>query len=113
MSIRPALLAALACAALAATAHAADKAGKKSLAPIPAAEAVTTHGPFEQGDCAVCHEKSDPAAPGKITKPADELCYDCHDEFKGKAPKKMKHPKSGSCVGCHNPHNSKNKSLRH
>ncbi len=86
-------------------------------APIPAAEAVSTHGPFEAGDCAVCHKDrkgGDMNRPGEILKAPDELCFDCHDEFKGSAAKKLKHPRSQTdCISCHNPHNARFKSLRY
>ncbi len=104
------LLASLLCAG---GAQAEEKAGKRELAPVPASEAVVTHGPYEQGDCGACHKSSDPKSPGPVLKAGNELCFDCHDEFKGKASKQMKHPAGGTCTGCHNPHSSKKKSLLH
>jgi predicted CXXCH cytochrome family protein len=94
-----------------ASAGAAFAAGKpRSLAPLAASEAVSTHGPFEMGACEVCHEKgADARVPGRVVKASNELCFDCHDEFK-KAVKH--HPAVKSvCIDCHSPHNSKKKKL--
>ncbi len=86
------------------------------LAPVPKAEAVSTHGPFEMGACDTCHERSDPKNPGATIKVSVDLCLECHDEFGGTAPVKMEralHPVAkASCTACHNPHNSKKKKLR-
>jgi len=100
---------ALAAAALAATAAGGAERG---LAPIPAGEATSTHGPFEMGECAICHDARDKQAPGRLLKAGSALCYDCHEDFK--APVKN-HPKvdarSTQCTGCHSPHNSKKRKL--
>ncbi len=89
---------------------------ENKLAPIPKADAASTHGPFEQGACDTCHQRNDPANPGAAVKVSNDLCFECHDEFKGSAQVRMEsavHPKSSAvCVGCHNPHNSKKKKLR-
>jgi predicted CXXCH cytochrome family protein len=86
------------------------------LAPVPQAEATSTHGPFEMGACDTCHQRADPKSPGPAIKVSNDLCYDCHDEFRGSAPIKMEksvHPKNiAACTMCHNPHNSKKKKLR-
>jgi predicted CXXCH cytochrome family protein len=86
------------------------------LAPIPKAEAVSTHSPFETGACETCHQRHDPNDPGAAVKVSNDLCYDCHDEFRGKSPVKMDksvHPSTvAACTTCHNPHNSKKKKLR-
>ncbi len=112
MAIRlAAFISASALALVAAPARAENK-----LAPIPKADAMSTHGPFEQGACDTCHQRSDPANPGAAVKASNDLCFECHDEFKGSAQVRMdrtKHPKSSAaCTGCHNPHNSKKKKLR-
>ena len=86
------------------------------LAPIPKAEAVSTHSPFETGACEICHQRHDPTDPGATVKVSNDLCYDCHDEFRGKSPVKMDksvHPSTvAACTTCHNPHNSRKKKLR-
>lgn len=88
----------------------------KRLAPIPSAQAVSTHGPYEMGACDTCHQRKDPTNPGAALKVSNDLCYDCHDEFNGSAPVKMEkaiHPTAKiGCTTCHNPHNSKKKKLR-
>jgi predicted CXXCH cytochrome family protein len=86
------------------------------LAPIPAKEAVSTHGPYQVGACETCHQRHDAKDPGAAVKVSNDLCYDCHDEFRGTAPVKMDrtvHPSNvASCTTCHNPHNSRKKKLR-
>ena len=80
------------------------------LAPVGGAVA-STHGPFEAGDCAVCHGRGRKG--GAVRKPVNDLCFDCHDEFKGIVQtRKMKHavPRE-ECTRCHNPHNSARRSL--
>ena len=45
-----------------------------SLAPLPASEKVEwSHGPFEAGDCSLCHKGKDPKNPGPIVKATNEL----------------------------------------
>lgn len=80
----------------------------RSLAPIPQDQAVSTHGPFEMGDCATCHVGAAPR-PGRLLKPASDLCLDCHEDF---AAQVAKHPRvKGNCTMCHSPHNSRKKKL--
>jgi predicted CXXCH cytochrome family protein len=86
------------------------------LAPIPRAEAASTHGPYEMGACDTCHERRDAGNPGAALNVSNDLCFECHDEFKGSAPVRMEralHPAAkATCTVCHNPHNSKKKKLR-
>lgn len=107
------LTSAVLAAALLALAPAA-RAGAARLAPLPRAEAVVVHGPYEQGACDACHARGDPRDPGPATA-SKEACLACHDEFGGTAPvrigKGRSHPIKGECVGCHNPHNSRKRKL--
>lgn len=86
------------------------------LAPLPAKDAISTHGPFEAGACETCHQRADARNPGAALKVSNDLCYDCHDEFRGSAPVRMDkslHPSNvAGCTTCHNPHNSRKKKLR-
>jgi predicted CXXCH cytochrome family protein len=83
------------------------------LAPLPKAEAVVSHGPYEMGACDTCHERADPRNPGPASA-TNETCLGCHEEFNGSAPVKMDrgtHITRGTCTGCHSPHNSRKKKL--
>ena len=101
---RPLLLPALAAAALGTA-----LAGEGRLAPVPPAEALSTHGPFEMGDCATCHQPKGPR-PGALLKPLNDLCFDCHEDFKG-AEVARHPPAKGRCTLCHSPHNARKKKL--
>lgn len=69
--------------------------------------AVTTHAPYESGDCRVCHQGPGPGQPGPVSKASPELCLDCHEEFVGVLKRAHVHrPARRDCTGCHNPHNS-------
>jgi predicted CXXCH cytochrome family protein len=107
LSAQPLLI--LALLAASAPARAADR----GLAPIPRAQAISSHGPFEMGACDACHARNDPRNPGPAER-SNEGCFACHDEFKAavKIDHKL-HPSAlaTNCVACHSPHNSKNKKL--
>jgi predicted CXXCH cytochrome family protein len=96
-------------------ASAATGADDKRLAPLPRDQAIVVHGPYEQGACETCHERSDAANPG-AARVSNETCLACHDEFAGKAPvrigKDKSHPVAkAACISCHNPHNARKKKL--
>lgn len=87
------------------------------LAPIPAKDAASTHGPYGAGACAPCHQSDDPNSPGPaVNASSNDLCTDCHEEFKDKEAVRMDrsvHPRvADRCLACHNPHNSRKKKLR-
>ena len=80
------------------------------LAPLPAGQWVSTHGPYEMGSCNACHDPSDPKAPpGRLRKPSNALCFDCHDDYQ--RPMKGHPAPDDVCVTCHSPHNAKKKKL--
>ncbi|MBI5610082.1 MAG: cytochrome c3 family protein [Deltaproteobacteria bacterium] len=83
-----------------------------SVAPIKGA-AVSSHGPYEAGDCSLCHQGKDPKNPGPVAGPINKVCYSCHEdmqELMGKA--KVKHRIADeACTNCHNPHNSASRKL--
>ena len=83
------------------------------LAPLPREVAVSSHAPFESGECGTCHQREDASNPGALVKPLNALCYDCHDEFKQRGGAPKAHPVAKTtCTTCHSPHNSKKPKLR-
>lgn len=101
---------ALALAGLWAVAGAAEAAKKKGLAPIAPEEAVSTHSPFETGECGFCHAGDQKARKGgKLLRSANQLCFDCHEDFRAAV---KNHPASkAACISCHSPHNAKKRKL--
>ena len=91
----------------------APKVRKNDLTPLPATEkASSSHAPFEDGDCSLCHERADPKNPGPITTSVNEQCLSCHDEFKKILAGTSGHVAAReSCVSCHNPHNTREPKL--
>jgi predicted CXXCH cytochrome family protein len=84
-------------------------AARRSLAPIPEEEAISTHGPYEMGDCKSCHVGSEGPNPGKLRRAAPDLCFDCHEEFQ--APVKGHPVSKRTCTACHSPHNARKRKL--
>ena len=84
-----------------------------AVAPLPPGPNVKwSHGPYEAGDCSICHERNDRANPGPLTLSINETCYSCHDEFQAIMARKFKHvPAVETCTNCHNPHNSTERKL--
>jgi predicted CXXCH cytochrome family protein len=84
-----------------------------SLAPVKARAAVSTHSPYEVGDCSLCHQRKNPRDPGPVTIAGDKGCTVCHEEFVELAKsRRFRHaPGEVGCTACHNPHNSSSKTL--
>lgn len=85
------------------------KVKKHNLTPLAATEpGVTSHAPFESGDCSICHQNKDAKNPGPLTAPANDQCLGCHEEFTKTMAQTSSHGAAReSCVNCHNPHNAK------
>lgn len=83
------------------------------LAPLPAQPApVSSHAPFESGDCALCHAGTDPRKPGPVTASGPQACLGCHEEFAGVLARPHVHaPAKQNCTACHNPHNARQRKL--
>lgn len=81
--------------------------------PLPkGAVAISSHAPFEDGDCTICHERNDPKQPGALIKPSRDLCLGCHEEFVDVMKRPSLHaPAKRACVNCHNAHNSTQRKL--
>jgi predicted CXXCH cytochrome family protein len=75
---------------------------------VAAAPVMNYHPPYQEKDCASCHDNS---TVGSFIKKAPELCYQCHDDFKDKYKVLHGPVASGKCVSCHSPHLSKNDHL--
>jgi predicted CXXCH cytochrome family protein len=71
-------------------------------------EVAWSHAPYEVGECAICHEGSDPESPGPLTEPVNELCFQCHDALAEMltARPTVHGAALDSCTNCHNPHNA-------
>jgi predicted CXXCH cytochrome family protein len=84
-----------------------------SLAPLPAKPApVSSHAPYEAGECRICHQSGDPRRPGALNKATPALCLDCHEEFVGVLKRPHTHaPARAACTSCHNPHNARHPKL--
>jgi len=87
---------------------AATEAQNGSLAPLASKSSlVSSHAPFEAGDCKICHQSADPKQPGPLTKQTPALCLDCHEEFDSVLKRSHTHPPArAACTTCHNPHNA-------
>ena len=105
---RSAAACAAAAAILVASGAAASADGR--LAPIAGDAAVSSHAPFEMGQCDACHATASRDTPGPLVKPGNALCFECHDEFRRAV---KGHPRSApaACVGCHSPHNARKAKL--
>lgn len=80
----------------------------EGLAPLPAQQVpVSSHAPYEAGECKLCHESADPKKPGAVTTKGTGACLGCHEEFAGVLKRAHVHnPARKNCTDCHNPHNA-------
>ncbi len=85
-----------------------------SLAPYKGA-VTSSHGPFESGDCSLCHQGKDAKSPGPAITPVNKVCFACHEDMQELMTKgRYKHKiAEENCTNCHNPHNSPNHKLLH
>ena len=82
-----------------------------SLGPL-SAKPVSSHAPFEAGECKICHQGADPKQPGPVVKQPPALCLECHEEFTAVMKRPHTHmPARTNCTICHNPHNAANRKL--
>jgi predicted CXXCH cytochrome family protein len=78
----------------------------------PKVAVVSSHAPFEAGDCSLCHKSADPKAPGPVTKASPGVCLECHEEFNAVLKRPHVHAAAqGDCTSCHNPHNARQPKL--
>lgn len=70
----------------------------------PAQVVVSSHPPFENGECTQCHASEFSQA---MKEPTPGLCFQCHDDFFAGA--KVTH--AADCTSCHRPHSSRNPKL--
>ena len=71
------------------------------------ATAVSSHAPYESGDCNLCHAEGDRDHPGPVLSKGAEGCLGCHEEFGDVFKRKHVHkPLKEGCIACHNPHNA-------
>jgi predicted CXXCH cytochrome family protein len=90
-----------------------DNGAADSTATDPASSALLKkpyyyHSPYENRECASCHDKS---SMGKLLQPLPGLCYQCHDDFTT-VYKVLHGPvEGGECTACHSPHMAENEKL--
>jgi len=85
-----------------------------SLRPVPPGQkAKSSHAPFTDGECSICHQRNDPKDPGPTVKSGNALCLECHDDLSAAMKsRKVKHKAAvEACVNCHNPHDSREPAL--
>jgi predicted CXXCH cytochrome family protein len=92
---------------------AAAQVAAQGLAPLPQTPVpVSSHAPFESGDCALCHASTDQKKPGPVKVNGAAACLGCHEEFAGVLKRPHVHaPAAQDCTTCHNPHNAKFRKL--
>ena len=66
------------------------------------------HYPYEEGDCASCHDK---LSLGSMVEPQPGLCYICHEDLAGIYNYLHGPVAGGYCTACHDPHRSDNEYL--
>ena len=66
-----------------------------------AAQTYFNHAPFQQRECASCH---DPNVMGQLQQPVPQLCYQCHDDYASKFKVLHAPVDAGECMICHSPH---------
>jgi len=85
-----------------------------ALAPLPAGvKAASSHGPFLEGNCSVCHQKNDPRTPGPLTSSTNGLCFGCHEELEAVMQQRPHQHQAAveSCSNCHAAHDVRQKEL--
>lgn len=82
---------------------------KLSARPVPPKQAVSSHAPFEAGECGLCHDGGSANKPGPAIRPVAENCLSCHEDLgTSMSQGQVKHPPAQKdCAACHNPHNSR------
>lgn len=74
----------------------------------------TSHPPFADGDCSLCHRDAGAREPFTVDTPVGELCGQCHpDAVKEGRQASFPHVPAGGgdCVACHNPHTGSGSAL--
>jgi predicted CXXCH cytochrome family protein len=61
------------------------------------------HYPYEEGECASCHNKQ---SLGSMVEPQPGLCYLCHEDLSELFTHLHGPVAGGYCTSCHNPHES-------
>ncbi|MDP1901512.1 MAG: cytochrome c3 family protein [Rubrivivax sp.] len=78
----------------------------------PQSKPMSSHAPFEAGDCKICHQNADPKNPGPVAATGVALCSGCHEDFTAIMARPHVHRVARkNCMSCHNPHNAKNPKL--
>ena len=74
----------------------------------PEGTVVFTHYPYQQRECAVCHDQN---SLGTMVEPEPRLCYMCHEDFSTIYNYLHGPVAGGYCSSCHDPHMSESEKL--
>lgn len=85
-----------------------DSSSQVSILPASEFSGMLVHYPYEERECAACH---DPSSLGSMLEPQPGLCYMCHEDFSSSYAYLHGPVAGGYCTSCHNPHLSENEHL--
>lgn len=69
---------------------------------------VSYHLPYQQKDCAACHDQS---SMGNLLEPEPQLCYQCHANNDHELAFTHGPAAGGYCTSCHSPHKAEERNL--
>jgi len=76
--------------------------------PVLSGPSHTVHYPYEEGECASCHNEN---SLGTLVEAQPDLCYLCHEDLSASYGYLHGPVAGGYCTSCHDPHRSKSGKL--
>jgi len=86
----------------------ADSANQSTGDPVPEAPITFVHYPYEERECAACHDQN---SLGTMVEPQPGLCYTCHEDLSTRYTTLHGPVAGGYCTSCHDPHMSEKEKL--